>query len=331
MQQGVTPVRVRITSSQPHRKGQHTMSYIIAFMLLLSSFMPHASEAEYDDFASLAIRIDAVLDQAEEPQGIVDLKSMNYWIDETIPFFVYEGISWFMVYPDVAKFTYYDSGQSHVHLLGTTNCFANEIDMNARFTNPMSPMNTDSGSIATLVHELTHAQGICFDGPRINSEASTQLVTMEVLAAMALRGNEAALYVILDELRYMLVAGSAAFGDNSEIIQKVYGDDPLMVARFEKSLRYWQDTDIDRYYDIVYKYNYIPMYELLANLHKGTIHGVSLPVNSSCYYTSFYPYDSSEEMTPLDEFRCREPLKIDDLQYLIHNLEYLGTALHDNR
>lgn len=311
------------------------LSSLLGAILALALFLPHNNDAQYDDFVDMATRIDAILDESDrDVEGVHGPKSMNNWIQETVPFFVYEGMSYYMVYPDIAKFTYYDVAQRHVHLLGTANCFADDLDLNARFTNPVSPMYNDPSSISTLVHELAHVQGICFSTQRLNHESSAQLATMEVLAAMANRGNADALYVLLDELRYMFVTGARIAAEEEgrgdeyrDLVEGVYGDDPLMIARIDKSLRYWQDTDLERFYEIVRLYNYEPAREILSHWQRGQpIRGISLPINIYCSYGyASYPYGNAPTAFEIEQ--CYQPLKIDDLSYILHNLEYLGEAL----
>jgi ABC-type cobalt transport system substrate-binding protein len=306
---------------------------LLAAWLAFASFLPLRSNAEYEDFADLAIRIDKVLDNSDLQVGALHTQEdIQNWIRETVPFFVYEGITYHAWPVESVTFEYYEEGlaRNHIHLLGRANCFTGEITMNKRFINPVSPMYDDaSTAISTLIHEVAHIQGICFSGGRIHSEAMTQLAMLEVMAAMANRGNVEALYIFLDELRYMLVTGALIAAreegkDHQELVQAVYGDNPLMIARLEKAQRYWE-SDRERYEEIVEWYNYSPMYEVLANLHTGEIRGLMFPINHYCGSGYGFPY--YEEVSEFDILKCMQPFKFDDMKYIIEHLEELGAVL----
>lgn len=289
---------------------------------------------------AFAKRFDRLKDRLS-PEWEVNIQTqeqMNNWIQEIVPFFEYEGITdpkqdvgemGGLVYPEIAEFDYYEDGLRHNHVLGTTQIFGDEMDLNARYSNPVSPFYERGDSLSTLIHELAHIQGIKSDGTRVNSESSAQLATLEIMSAMFLRGNEKVLDNLLDDLRYMFYASAKYIGIRDGREQEVLDarDDIFPneydQAQMDKSDRFWKD-DPDRLYEILHDYNYTPVTEVFKSLESGkdAIDGVYLPINWLANFAnmpSYYP--GMDQQTEPSEPMPTKPLVIDDLAYFIRNAE----------
>lgn len=190
-----------------------------------------------------ALRVDAVLDGLEKPR-VFAYELEGLWPYEVFPYFNYENLTNQAIPPRVV-FEVQGDGARHVHLAGYTYC-ENEVYLNARYINPVSVWYEDADALVTLVHEMIHTLGQDFCNPwdSEKTESSTQIATLEVLAAMANHGNEVAYYALLDELRSiaMNTALYEAMQENDlagyrEFRSLVFQEEGL--ARFDKSQRYW--------------------------------------------------------------------------------------------
>jgi hypothetical protein len=310
---------------------------------LLANFQPSLAEtSEFDTYAGMAIELDRLYETIDDEYkvGITNQYEMETWMREIVPYFEYEGmvIEGLAKYPDVIEFEYYQDGQSHNHVLGRTHCINNEMSLNARYANPYSSLYDDVGSLSTLIHELAHIQGICYrqDHPdKINSESSANLVTFEILAAMANKGNKYALTTLVDDLRGLSLS-SAWYVARAEGLEEQYdkllatvNDDPFEMAKSEKSQRRWE-SDPERLTEILHDYSYVPLVTILDGFNEGEIPGVHLPVNWSCdYITSFYvgSYYGVDENGNEKTECVSEPLIIDDLAYVIAHMDELVGAI----
>lgn len=308
------------------------------------------TELTYEQAMTDAFRFKDLLNQIPEEQriGITSEEDLVYWTAEIMPYFEYEGIVEDtepnrmngMVYPPVMSFNDYQDGIRSHHVLGTTNIFSNEVDLNARMINPVSPWYGREDSIGTLVHELAHVQGIKFPSPGsdIDHEASAQLVTLEVLAAMVNHGNEKALPALLDELGHMNMQAAHFLAirdgrkddfdrDRARLLN------PVALANSEKADRQWAGyEDEERFPYILDAYNYRPMNELYQGFrNEDRIYGVKLPKNwlhdlitGPDYYAG--DFSLSENTTPAvpEHIIYPEgpiPLHVDDLHYFYDNAE----------
>lgn len=233
---------------------------------------------------------------SEKRIGIKNGTDLANWTREIIPYFEYEKIMEDndpgefngLIYPEIS-FEDYQDGLMHNHILGRTFVFTNEIDLNNRITNPISPWYSREDSIGTLVHELAHAQGVKFPAPNspFDEESSAQLVTLEVLAAMANNGNELVVPALLDELRHMNMQAARFVATRDRRLPEFFEDqerilpDPFDLANARKASRMWEKhEDKKRYPYILEAYNYLPMDAVYRGFtHSDAIYGVKLPIN----------------------------------------------------
>lgn len=311
------------------------------------------SSLTYDTAMGMAKRFGDLYDSIpkEKKLGIATTEDMNLWIKEIVPFFEYEGITdpekevgeyGGMIYPTPGIEDYLD-GRAHNHILGQAEILGDDITLNGRILNPKSPWYARTDSIATLIHELAHAQGIKFSHTEIDEEASAQLVTLEILAAMSNKGNEQTIGPLLDELAYMSLSAANYIAREEGKYETFQVDrnntfkDPLMQANFAKAERYWE-SDPEMLKEILYSYNFVPMQKVVEGIwNGGKIEGVHMPANwmsnminspsygfSAGYYSEPTPQASPEPTaTPWPS----EPLRIDDLMYFFSYAEELTGAV----
>jgi len=317
---------------------------------LASVFISSEAKADHETIKDITLeqslnqakRFDRLKDKLPESYAynLHTMEDVDNWINETVPFFEYEGITdpdqdigeyGGLVYPDNVHFEYYEDGLRHNHVLGTTQIFSNEITLNERYSNPISPFYERGDSVTTLIHELAHAQGIKFDGTLVNSESSAQLAMLEVASAMYFKGNDLLLDNLLDDLRYMHYAAAKYIGlrdgreqevleARNDIFSSKYDQ-----AKLDKSDRYWKDNP-DRLKQILHDYSFTPITEIHKAMQSGKdeIEGVYLPKNWLDNFRNapaYYPDNNGQWKEP-DKVRT-DPLVIDDLAYFIRNADIL--------
>lgn len=321
-----------------------------------------ALELTYEQAVSDATRFSRLLEAIPEEArfGIRTDEDLLLWTMEIMPYFEYEGIVEDkkpgeyngLVYPPVMSFVDYQDGLMSHHVLGRTQVFTDEIDMNARIINPVSAWYGREDSIGTLVHELAHAQGIKFPAPSspLDEESSAQLVTLEVLSAMVNHGNELVIPALLDELRHMNMQAAHCIAIRDGFEERFLADraqilpNSLDLAASEKADRQWADyKDEDKFPYILDAYNYRPMNAVYHGMrHNDEIYGVRLPINwlvdmiNEPYSGHTTPGGYGVEATP-EPVPPRYglppaplPLIIDDLHYFYDHADSLTGALLDS-
>ena len=319
--------------------------------VLKSPEIQEATHLTYEYALRDSLYFKGLLDSIPEEKrvGVKTQEDLDNWMMEIVPYFEYEGINEDgevgeyngLTYPHLDFEDYQDGLLSH-HVLGRAQIFADDISLNARIANPVSPWYGRGDSIGTLVHELAHAQGVKFPAPfsDIDEEASAQLVTLEVLSAMANHGNELVVPALLDELYYMnmqaarFIAIRDGYEDRFKKDRERILTDPFEMARAEKADRQWDSyKDPDQYPYILDAYNYKPMNKVYKGMrNKDTVYGVKLPINwlvdlsnSPSSIGSYYP-DDKPDYPPYEPgmyaYRLTpQPLIIDDLHYFYDNAE----------
>lgn len=298
-----------------------TLALSVAFLFPALADAPASAPLE-TPAAQLALKLDALLDKIEEPKIEVTNALLVAWTLEALPYFEYEGVTGMAIRPDNVQFVHYPTAMENFHVLGRAYCNpagGGPVEINARAANPASPWHGRPFILATLVHELIHVQGGGFcDGSSAELESTTQLVTLEVLAAMANHGNALALYTVLDELRDMALAAAhyeaMASGDNDRyraLERKVYST-PQEQARLAKSARRWE-LDQATLKEILYKYSKIPIDKIIRGLERKAIPNLKLGP------PAVYGFNSTPQESE------RRWLVIDDLAYVLdHAAEMLA-------
>ena len=303
---------------------------------------PYAS-LTYDGAAELARRFDAILATLPDDAFavITTPADLEAWIAEVVPFFGYEGITGpdydaaGYRYPTRAVFASFDDrgsrGQNHI--LGMANCVSGELWLNGRFANPASSWYESRATLGVLVHELAHVQGICWGG---NSEQSAQMVTLEVLAAMSVKGNRAAFASLIDELQGMTL--SAAYGlaiaegrvADYQTLADALGDDAFAEAAVAKTTRYWA-ADPEELGRILRLYNVEPAQSLVSAIYQGDCAFRSPAWDSEANEVA-YPLVEFEApcvlgvQLPINQGVFAVPLGIDDSSHIWDHAEDLAAA-----
>lgn len=343
------------------------MRSLLATLALVIALLPISGVAQ-GDFDQRRLTFQEAVSQALFYGGIVDSlpeevfaviddqQDLNDWAAEIVPFFGYEGITGEdsaefssdplgrgYVYPERMSFEFFDEQGSlgHHHILGMANCMSGEMWMNERFSNPVSSAYQSKAVLEVLVHELAHIQGICLSGEE--AEISAQLVTLEVLSSMAVKGNEAAFASLMLALEgmYTDAALAMALDDNRlEEFEYIFGLDgltggsALAQAAWDKTMRYWAD-DPEYLMDILMKYNFMPMALIQREIGAA---------NPQCVYASMQwntekqeiEYDIVQVMgmycingveLPINLGTFSFPLVIDDLAYVMEHAESLALEI----
>src|SRR3990167_383 len=264
--------------------------------------MDYKMELDFDEAAQLAIRFDKAFDKLPEPKIEYNDRVLAGLAYELIPQFQYEGVTPETEWPKDVKFIIFSDGDSANHVLGSSDC-SNYAIVNGRMELPLSTFAKTDAAF-TLAHELAHVaqtRAVCDAVVSEEIESSAQIGALEVTAGLALQENR---FNEFHQLR-----GRLSPGATSE-------------AKFQKSRRRWA-SDPAQLGDILYKYNVKPMNRLIyAVSHKDAqIDDLAFPP-----IHSERPYGGSFTVWTLE----KRPVKLDDLAYLIQNVEPLVSDLVKN-
>ena len=276
--------------------------------------------ASVGEALAFARRLTPLINELPVGKGIQTQQDAYDWTLEMVPYLTYEGVSLAGQLPADIKF-FWTSGVRQLHVLGTAYCDSNgpveNVYLNLGYANPASSLYGGEDSLWTLLHELIHMQGGTFcSGASEDLEANTQIATAEVAAAMVNRGNVALLRPLLDELRSMALEYVRAWvseADYRVVRGEILGTDPMVVARFEKSSRYWA-ADPAQLQDLLVKYGAVPFESIWTGVQDGGYSRVSVPYliwNETHYY----------------QVVAYGPLPADDLTYLLTHAEAMAGAV----
>lgn len=261
-------------------------------------------------------RLDEAADRLPPVEGISSQRDLDNWAREIRPYFAYEGIVGSTIAPKDIEYIDYPDARRNFHVLGQAACSeqgqSGIIKMNGRGNNPESSWYAREDSIWTLTHELAHMQGGPLCEPfNPKTESNTQIVTAEILAAMSNHGNQDALRVLLIGLRDMGMSSLQYEmrdrpDDYEDFRDEIYGGDPIREARYEKSKRHWE-KDPFTLNDILLKYSKVPFEAIMDGIQDQTVESV--------VFEKTYGYAPPTKV--------EEPLRMDDLHYVMTNLEEL--------
>jgi hypothetical protein len=239
-------------------------------------------------------------------------QDLDAWTVEMLPWFAEEGVASQPVRP-VVMWTVFE-GEDANHVLGRADC-EKQVWMNVRYLNPASPWYQELSFVATLAHELAHIQQgteVCRGKPLERVEATAQVVSFEVLAAMALNGNKWAAIALLEEIQGLAIGEMRyrALGDERKmrhldrLLERI--DDAGERAERAQRARYWERKPARRK-EILEAYVHLPYMMLVRGLETGTVGGLALPPSFSL--TMFRPYVPE--------------LRLDDLAYFLAHADEL--------
>lgn len=311
-----------------HKGHRLSLAVVLALAAVIVTTFGQNNESPIPNTqaALLADDLDLILDALPKQQLEINQRTINEWTAEILPYFEYEGIIASAFVPNEVRLTSYVNAMENFHVLGRAYCSSaggGPIEINARVGNPVSAWYGRTSFLATLVHELGHVQGggLCSDNSD-ETESTTQLVTLEVLAAMANGGNKLALYAVLDELRDMLMGAvqyEAMVGKVDgwrEFRERVYST-PEEIARSEKSARRWR-SNRPLLKEILFKYSYVPVQKILKGLPDEKIPKLMLGEP---------PWDGWDgAVIPYVQPLKPRALAIDDLAYVLDHAEEILNA-----
>ena len=270
----------------------------------------------YDEAAAVLQKLDAAWDAipaSDRAPAITDWQSAQDWQAEILPYFVSEGIvdPAKLVVPTSISFTFYQDPDYAQHVLGTTGLCGTDIELNKRIITPGDAWYADDLQLVVLAHEMSHVQGVCYGETTINDESSAQLISWEVMAAMANSGCVPCRVSLLSDLRDrtlgVAMADARLEGRQADFARLEAATlTPAERAAQDRSARQWVGRDADLA-DLLHDYYTIPISAWVLATDRGadTIDGVQLPVNVL-----------QEYMPP----GMTNPLRIDDLAYFWENL-----------
>lgn len=231
---------------------------------------------------------------------------------EIVPFFQYEDITPATHLPPVRMLWY--PADRNFHTAGSYLTLLDTVTINLRFFNPFAPRWYHSvGVLSVLVHELGHSQGVL---PKAGiqdpaeavalMEATNQLATLEVLAAMTRDGNVYALPAFIREMQGFAAdyGWSIALEAGREKTYTAYvervANTAYGIASYHRAVAHWAD-DLDQLKHILKAYGRMP-YTLLVEA-----------LRDPDYLTRELPYLPNES----------HRLKMDDTAYVLEHLDEL--------
>lgn len=291
--------------------------------------MDYKMELDFDEAAQLAKRFDRAFDKLPEPKIEYNDKVLAGLAYELIPQFQYEGITPNAEWPREVKFVVWPDGDSANHVLGRSDC-SNYAIVNGRMELPFSTFAKTDAAF-TLAHELAHVaqtRAVCENTASEEIEPSAQIGALEVTAGLALQGNPLWLWATIDELRGMSISSAYGlalkenrFGD-FHALRKQLSPGAMSEARFQKSRRRWASDPL-QLEAILYNYNVKPMNKIIyaVSHNDGIVDDLAFP-----WTASEYPYGGGASVWSMQ----KRPVKVDDLGYLITNLEPLVSEVAKN-
>ena len=273
-------------------------------------------DLNFDEVAQLAKRLDHCFDQLPEPQIEFNNEVLAGLAVELIPQFQYEGITPKSEWPKDVKFVFFMEGDDANHVLGRSDCETYAI-VNGRLELPLSTFGKGDAPF-TLAHELAHVaqtQSICGSFSSEEIESSAQIGALEVTAGLANQGNPFWLWATLDELRGMSI--SAAYGlalvdgdfEKFHGLRKQLSPGATSEARFQKSRRRWSEDPFELS-DMLNKYNTKPLNRI----------GYAVRYNNAEITDLAFP-PVYEGLAYWSSQRSPQPVKLDDLSYLLQHME----------
>ena len=246
---------------------------IALFIVLVLPLPTHAAGTAraltWLDVYSLAIRLDKALDNLPVVTVDVTADSLADWSSEIVPYFEENGMISTGVYPTEIKIKFYPDARGALHIAGQSNC-GTLIAVNERFSRPVSTWYRRVWVLSVLVHELAHVQQgpLCAQLPTQKVETTAQIVSIEVMASMALSGNKAMRAAFLDEFRDIVMSTAWYYGTKPayrqaylDLLKKVY--DSEQRGRQERAFLSWKGQE-NALQNILLAYSAIPLQTLMA-------------------------------------------------------------------
>jgi hypothetical protein len=285
------------------------LASLFAFVHTDSAPKPGLDPAKPEDFVT---RIHHIIGGGGACRGCV--MNLQAWQAEILPWFIEEGIVETTA-PVKSVWRFHTDDRAN-HVLGQCDC-AGHVWMNARYVNPVSPWFMQASFLATFTHELVHSQQLtaCETNAREKVETTAQIVSLEIMAAMANNGNRVAAYALLDELegialsemRFQSLTDSSKSRRLNRLIRRLF--DPWEMAERQQRWRYWNGPGLPERDFVLRAYAHDPYVLLLKALDTGHLDGLALQPQFRSYV---YP---PERYVPRVTFN--------DLRYFLQHAESL--------
>ncbi len=251
----------------------------------------------------------------------VSIEDVRQWVDELVPMYSYQGATDVSRFPDEVGYQVQRDGFRHNHVLGTSDC-EEFVSLNARFGNPHSTWYK-SRFLGTLAHELAHIQQgrVCRERPVSEVENAAQVVSFEVLAALANQGNMEAAFALVWELKATAVLAVLYFALRDHGLDEFsswYGRlsrDPITDAIMDNYIRGWLNRGKWEWLDVLRTYRLKP-YEMITSAHRYSddrVYGMAIAKR-------YYEYDQRRYANISVEDRG---FVIDDLVYFLGHAEVM--------
>lgn len=252
----------RLVDQLPAINKEHLRKFQIFFWVLFLLLINTQYE-EKVDLGGAAFNYDGVIDfdEAASFLRMTDLAyqslpprefpvptetDLRFWVEELAPRFQSQGFADIEWIPDMTIF--HDFGEDRWGSLGQAHCDEDDIWMNERFANPYTEFEGTPAWLWMTAHETAHQvvqscveylspDAVDYDRQsyKWHTESSASVAALEVLASMALEGNESALYAFWYGMRndvalHAIVHTSIRDNRRAELAERIdwLTDDPFL-------------------------------------------------------------------------------------------------------
>ena len=253
------------------------------------------TEVSFEEASQLAHRFDRLADQIDRNGGydpLLTRDDLALWAVEVIPMFEYEGAVDRAVYPSDVGFVIFEDGRRHTQVLGISDCDEYAY-LNFRVINPHSSWYRIDDAIPAIVHELAHVQqgNVCDTAGVELIENSAQVVTWEILAALANSGNKEACFALVGAMRGTSLSIAMSQDSGTGFIRyanlrRQLDHGGVGDARLDRLLRRYR-SDRNGVGEILRRYNEHPMSMMIRGYREnnGRVPGLAINkrfIESSC-------------------------------------------------
>jgi len=306
----------------PERKGREELELFEFDNIWKYEILSDKEKLSFDEVSQIALRLDRIVDVMPEVEIPANEKTAIMILTEYNNFFVTEGMVDESGYPNMIAFEIMPPTR-HDAVLGTTDC-ETRILFNVRQMNPVSSWYNRSDWLWTVVHESAHIhQGkqVCnggpFFGPHTLVEATAELMTAEVMASRANRGDKNAFIALMDALRGWSVGTALARAIESdrisdfEKLRDKLNPNAVSKASYEKTMRKYKLRQ-QYLYSLLDAYNAKPL-EIAIDAMRNNY---ALATDLALPEKSDFDYGRNNKYIPA--------LNLDDLAYTVEHAEELA-------
>ena len=274
--------------------------------------LDHNEEYSYEEREGVVLMLDSYYDKLPQTGVELDEENMLYYMAEILPHFEKQGIVHSAVLPRTFDHKHWLDDKKHFGIRGRANCMTGDMQLNGRYENPKSPWHDSDRQLTTLVHELTHIQGVCGGGTSAFVESSTQVITAEIMAALVNEGNKDFVRPLVGHLRTIALGAThyTAFKENrmDDFHTLLHNLRDSHAAESAWHLGDGENPTANDLY-VLQAYYSIPFNRITEGLRDGKARGVMLPKN--------YRVNELQMMQKIDQ----QVLEIDDLAWFLRHID----------